>query len=163
MARFLSLVAALLFVALPSAVSAQASGAMTLAEFSAAMKRANMSPAFVQRDDGTRMINGSTQLSDLNVKFFVRASACTKSEGPCSNYVLFANFNLPNGVSDAMKAKVNKFNDRNYLGRAYWGEKKVGVDYVVELSGGVFSRYVDARLEKFVTVLENFIGKMRAD
>lgn len=66
----------------------------------------------------------------------------------CEAVLLFANFDLGGKISSDQAALVNKFNDSQAAGRAYYflgdGEDadQVGVDYRISLQGGVTRQHL---------------------
>ncbi|MEK7264696.1 MAG: YbjN domain-containing protein, partial [Pseudomonadota bacterium] len=55
---------------------------------------------------------------------------------------------------------INRFNDSQVFGRAYLipGRNQVGVDYVIELDGGVTMDNITRNVSRWADVINAFIG-----
>ena len=71
--------------------------------------------------------------------FVVRGMECSGAPTACGALLFFANFGMGAAPSQADFEAVNRFNDSQLYGRAYIiaSRNEVGVDYVIELDGGV--------------------------
>ncbi|MEL7239652.1 MAG: YbjN domain-containing protein [Planctomycetota bacterium] len=94
------------------------------------------------------------------ITFWVRALVCAGAPKRCENLVLFANFELGRGVSPTDYRIVNRFNDSQVFGRAYVIESnnQVGVDYVIELGGGVSPEHVAQNVSRWADVVSAFVA-----
>lgn len=101
----------------------------------------------------------NAQLGDIT--FWVRALECSGRPQACETLVFFANFQLGRAAADADYKIINSFNDSQVFGRAYVIERKaeVGVDYVIELSGGVSADHVAQNVGRWADVISAFIDK----
>lgn len=95
-----------------------------------------------------------------NVQYWVRALDCAGAPKACSTLVFFANFELGRDIAGRDYEIVNRFNDSQVFGRAYVipGRKEVGVDYVVELDGGVSMENVSRNIARWADVIAAFIA-----
>ena len=95
--------------------------------------------------------------------FVARGIECGGLPKSCAQVVLFANFDLGREVTDADFRIVNDFNDSNQNGRAYVLETKsqIGVDYVIDLTGGVTNEHVGSKLSRWPAVVGDFFQEMK--
>lgn len=79
--------------------------------------------------------------------------------------MFFANFDLGRDVSSGDYRAVNKFNESQVFGRAYVIERQsqVGVDYVIELGGGVTEEHLAENIGRWADVISAFVEKFRED
>ncbi|MEO0400645.1 MAG: YbjN domain-containing protein [Pseudomonadota bacterium] len=91
------------------------------------------------------------------ILFWVRGLDCT--DAGCATLMFFANFELGRSPTSNDLAIVNLFNERQVFGRAYLIEDiaEVGVDYVIELDGGVSPEHVSANVSRWADVVAAFI------
>jgi len=96
-----------------------------------------------------------------DIIFWVRGLDC--SADACATLVFFANFELGRPVADADYRIINSFNDRQVFGRAYLleGDAMVGVDYVIELDGGVSRENVAGNVSRWTDVVAAFLDHFR--
>lgn len=97
------------------------------------------------------------------IKFWVRSLDCGR--GVCSTLVFFANWELGRAVTADDYKRINRYNDRQVFGRAYVieAEQSIGVDYVVEMQGGVSMDNVTGNVSRWTDVITAFIENFRAD
>lgn len=95
-----------------------------------------------------------------NVQYWVRALDCAGAPKACSTLVFFANFELGRQAVAKDYEVVNRFNDSQVFGRAYLipGRDQVGVDYVIELDGGVSMDNVSRNISRWADVIGAFIA-----
>lgn len=95
--------------------------------------------------------------------FFVRALSCSGEPSACENLVFFANFELGRAATPQDFRIVNSFNDSQVFGRAYVLERQgqVGVDYVIELGGGVTPAHLAENIGRWADVISAFVDKFR--
>jgi hypothetical protein len=94
------------------------------------------------------------------LQFWVRALDCSGAPKSCATLMFFANFELGRGSTAKDFEIVNRFNDSQVFGRAFVlpGRNQVGVDYVIELDGGVTMEHIAANIERWADVVNAFIG-----
>jgi hypothetical protein len=94
--------------------------------------------------------------------FIVRGMDCSGRPMSCGTLLFFANFELGAAATPANYEAVNSFNDKQLYGRAYVvpGRNQVGVDYVVELDGGVSTDNLARNLERWADVVGAFVAHM---
>ena len=165
--RVLAAVAALAASSVAPPAAAEVKSALTGAEIEAVLAEAGL---------------GATAMSDLSSgapvfkvvaedgEFFVRALDCAGArEVACATLVLFRNFSLQEGRAAPMHYEiVNEYNETKLSGRAYvlkgtgpGGADQVGVDYVVELDGGVSTEHLARRIALWNEIVRAFIAKFR--
>jgi len=95
--------------------------------------------------------------------FYVRALSCSGAPKTCETLVFFANFELGREVTSADYRIVNGFNDSQVFGRAYVleGTGEVGVDYVIELNGGVTEEHLSQNISRWADVISAFVSKFQ--
>ncbi|WP_428407525.1 YbjN domain-containing protein [Hyphococcus sp.] len=95
--------------------------------------------------------------------FYVRALSCSGSPKACETLVFFANFKLGRDVAESDYRIVNSFNDSQVFGRAYVleGTDEVGVDYVIELNGGVTEEHLSQNISRWADVISAFVSKFQ--
>ena len=96
-------------------------------------------------------------------QFYVRAMACSGDPAACENLLFFANFPLGRSVSAQDYRIVNGFNDSQVFGRAYILESQqtVGVDYVIELGGGVTEDHLAQNVGRWADVIGAFVAEFQ--
>ena len=95
--------------------------------------------------------------------FYVRALSCSGSPKACETLVFFANFKLGRAAAESDYRIVNSFNDSQDFGRAYVlpGTNEVGVDYVIELNGGVTEEHLSQNIARWADVISAFVSKFQ--
>ena len=143
------------------AAQAQSIDAVTADELEAALAEAGLSPTMLE-DDATGAPVANGRAGDFT--FFVRAFDCSGEPVACETLMFFANFDLGRTASAEDFRIVNSFNDGQVFGRAYVLEKKsqVGVDYVIELGGGVSEEHLSQNVSRWADVIGAFVEKFRA-
>lgn len=129
-------------------------------ELAAALTAAGLAPTVLtDRATGAPVVTG---ISD-GLVFVVRALECSGLPARCEQLVLFANFDLGRAVTDADFRVVNGFNDSSVHGRAYVLEnrRQIGVDFTIDMVGGVTSDHVDERLKRWPELIRTFRDQMR--
>lgn len=161
MLRSIGVVVAIAIVALVSPASAQMKSAVTAAELQSILADAGMSVTMIE--DAQTGSPVATAQSGA-VQFWVRALDCAGAPKSCSTLMFFANFELGRAATPADYQAVNGFNDRQVFGRAYLipGRNQVGVDYVVELDGGVAPGNISGNVARWVDVIGAFIDHFSA-
>lgn len=112
-----------------------------------------------KRQDGSRR-SQMTLPGESPVNIIIRPVGCT-GERDCKSIIIFANFDISNGVSDALRAAVMSYNDTNYYGRSYALPNKVGIDTVVRIDNRGDLPYLSNRIKDFRAVLPVFLKHMR--
>lgn len=140
-----------------SPAGAQTKNAVTGAELEAILSGAGLAVKVIE-DASTRAPVAHVQAGA--VQYWVRALDCSGSPKACSTLVFFANFELGRAVAASDYEIVNRFNDSQVFGRAYLlpGRNQVGVDYVIELDGGVSMDNITGNVSRWADVINAFIG-----
>ncbi len=141
---------------------AQSKSALTADELSAVLGAAGLR-AEMTEDAQTRNPVAAAQAGSIN--FWVRALDCKGAPKACSTLMLFANFDLGREATTKDYKTVNAFNDRQVFGRAYLLPQRmqVGVDYVVELDGGVTPDHISRNIARWTDVIDAFIAHFSAE
>lgn len=141
-----------------SVASAQTTSAVTAEELESALQAAGLTPSMTE-DAATGAPVANATVGEI--MFWVRAMDCGGSPTACENLIFFANFDLGRAVSATDYRVVNNFNDSQLFGRAYILERQnqVGVDYVVELGGGVSSDHLTQNVSRWTDVIDAFVQK----
>lgn len=132
---------------------------MTAADIERVLAEAGLSPTMsTDAKTGTPVATGSVD----GVIFVVRAVDCEGNPSRCGQLVIFANFELRRDIDDEDYRIVNRFNDSNKNGRAYVleGANQIGVDYVIDLTGGVTGEHISNRLGRWPGIVSTFRGQM---
>ena len=97
------------------------------------------------------------------ISFYVRALSCSGAPAACENLVFFANFDLGREASTSDYQIVNSFNDSHVFGRAYVlaNKNQVGVDYVIELGGGVTEEHLSENVGRWGRCDFSIVAKFR--
>ncbi len=137
--------------------SAQSKSALTADELSAVLAAAGLDVEMTE-DAQTRNPVAAARVGSIN--FWVRTLDCNGAPKACSTLMLFANFDLGREAAAKDYQTVNAFNDRQVFGRAYLlpQRKQVGVDYVIELDGGVAPDHISRNIERWADVIDAFIA-----
>jgi hypothetical protein len=140
-----------------SSAAAQTKSAVTGEELEAILTGAGLAVKVIE-DASTRAPVAHVQAGA--VQYWVRALDCLGSPKACSTLVFFANFDLGREVASGDYEVINRFNDSQVFGRAYLipGRNQVGVDYVIELDGGVSMDNITRNVSRWADVINAFIG-----
>ena len=141
-----------------SAVQAENIDAVTGSELEAILNGAGLGVSMTEdATSGAPVANA--QLGGIS--FWVRGLDCSGTPSACGTLMFFANFELGRSASPSDYKIVNSFNDGQVFGRAYVLEdaSQVGVDYVVELDGGVSAEHVSQNISRWADVIAAFIEK----
>ena len=137
---------------------AEMKASLTADEIEAALNSAGLGVEMTE-DVSTGAPVANAQLGDIT--FWVRALDCAGAPKACETLMFFANFELGRAPAASDYRIINAFNDSQVFGRAYVieGENQVGVDYVIELSGGVSADHVAANVSRWADVVAAFIDR----
>lgn len=140
--------------------SAQMLDGVTASQLENVLSDAGLSPSMMS-DAQTGAPVASGQAGQF--EFYVRALACAGSPASCETLVFFANFELGRAVTPSDYRIVNGFNDSQVFGRAYVldGTNEVGVDYVIELNGGVSEDHLSQNISRWADVIATFVSKFQ--
>lgn len=140
-----------------SQAAAQTKSAVTAAELEQILSGAGLAVKVIE-DASTRAPVAHVQAG--GVQYWVRALDCSGSPKACSTLVFFANFELGRAALANDYEVINRFNDSQVFGRAYLipGRNQVGVDYVIELDGGVSMDNITRNISRWADVINAFIG-----
>lgn len=143
------------------AAAAQNLDAVTADELKAALDEAGLSPT-MSEDTSNGWPVASGKLGEI--VFWVRALDCSGAPLACENLLFFANFDLGRSVVQNDYAVINSFNDSKLFGRAYLieAQSQVGVDYVIDLGGGVSKDHLSQNIARWADVVAAFIDTFRA-
>ncbi len=141
---------------------AQTKSALTGEELGAALTGAGLSAQVIE-DAKTGAPVATAQAGAI--EFWVRGLDCKGAPKACSTLMFFANFELGRAATAADYKAVNAFNDRQVFGRAYLLPAKnlVGVDYVMELQGGVAPDHISANIARWADVIDAFIAHFSSE
>jgi putative sensory transduction regulator len=131
---------------------------MTAEQIGAALEEAGFDVTMSEdRDSGHPVARGNIG----NLVFIVRAMDCEGSPLACRQLLLFANFDLGRDITDQDFRIVNGFNDSAMDGRAYVLERtnQIGIDFIIDLSGGVSNNHIAHRLSRWEGVIATFIDQ----
>lgn len=148
--------------ALAAPAGAQSKSALTADDLGAVLRAAGFAVEITE-DAQSRNPVAAAQAGSIN--FWVRALDCKGTPKACSTLMLFANFDLGREATATDYQTVNAFNDRQVFGRAYLLPQRmqVGVDYVVELDGGVTPDHISRNIARWADVIDAFIAHFSAD
>lgn len=124
-----------------------------------AMTAAGLSPEIKLSADGSPVATG--QAGDFS--FYVRGLSCEGSPAACEDIMFFANFDLGRAATEKDYRIVSSYNDSQVFGRAYVLKSgtQVGVDYVIELGGGVSETHVAENIGRWADVIIAFVEKFQ--
>ena len=142
------------------AASAEMKSAVTADELTSILGEAGL-PVAVIEDVDTKTPVASVQAGA--VQYWIRALDCAGSPKACSTLVFFANFDLGRDATQKDFEIINHYNESQVFGRAYVipGRNQVGVDYVIELEGGVSSDNIAGNISRWARVIDAFIASFR--
>lgn len=147
-----------------SNANAQEIESLTAKQLERVLENAGLSPN-MRIDSKTGAPVAIGKVGEFN--FVVRSLNCSGTPKACSEFLLFANFPLGRALSVNDMLAVNNYNESNVFGRAYVlrssGESgEVGIDYVIELGGGVSMDHIESNLSRWGDVVAAFIQNMVA-
>jgi hypothetical protein len=156
MVRILAAIAAAALMSAGSAF-AETKSAVTGAELGTILTGAGLAAEMIE-DATTKAPVAHVQAGA--VQYWVRALDCSGAPKACATLVFFANFELGRAATAHDFEVVNRFNDSQVFGRAYVipGRNQVGVDYVIELDGGVSTDNITRNIARWADVITAFIG-----
>ncbi|MCI5048269.1 MAG: YbjN domain-containing protein [Aquisalinus sp.] len=146
-------------LAITSSYAAEITDSMSGAEIEKLLTDAGFGGRIItDRDTGAPVAMGTS--GDLN--FIVRAMDCGGEPIACRRLLFFANFDLNRPVNPGDFRVVNNFNEAHFDGRAYLieGKNQIGVDYYIDLTGGVTSEHVSSRLSRWRGVMDSFLKQV---
>lgn len=154
--RFFALAAGALALS-ATAARADVKSALTAGEIMNVLGEAGLSPQ--QSSDissGAPVFFGRVG----DIVFVVRALDCAGAPTACENLLFIANFDLGRAVTQDDYVVINKFNDSQLFGRAYVlpSQAQVGVEYVIELGGGVSPAHIAQNVARWASIISAFIG-----
>ncbi len=157
--RYFAAIAAAAFFS-HSVAAAETVDAVTSDQLTAALSAAGLNPTIIE-DAATGAPVASGTAGEFG--FFVRALSCSGNPPACENLMFFANFELGRNVSPEDFRIINGFNDSQVFGRAYVLESRnqVGVDYVIELGGGVTEEHLAQNISRWADVISAFVAKFQ--
>lgn len=133
--------------------------AISADELKTMLEQAGLNPTMMtDRDTGTPVATGQVN----GMIFVVRALDCSGRPVRCGQLLLFANFDLGRAAGDTDFRIVNGFNESNVNGRAYVLDDKsqIGVDYIIDMTGGVTDEHIGSRLGRWPGVIRDFKEEM---
>ncbi|MHA7873628.1 MAG: type III secretion system chaperone family protein, partial [Hyphococcus sp.] len=140
--------------------AAQTIDAVTGEQLESALSSAGLGPTMTE--DAASGAPVATGMAG-EFEFYVRAIDCSGTPAACENLIFFANFPLGRSVTAQDYRTVNSFNDGQVFGRAYIIESRstVGVDYVIELGGGVTEDHLAQNISRWADVIGAFVAKFQ--
>ncbi|MEM6649132.1 MAG: YbjN domain-containing protein [Pseudomonadota bacterium] len=123
------------------------------------MEKAGLSPTILtDKATGAPVATGQTE----GMIFVVRALDCSGRPMRCGQLLMFANFDLDRAVSHDDFRIVNDFNESNVNGRAYVlpDKSQIGVDFIIDMTGGVTGEHIGSRLGRWPGVIRDFKQEM---
>lgn len=142
-----------------SPASAEMKTALTGAEIAALLTDAGLEATLTEdARTGTPVAQGQIG----SYIFVVRGMECSGAPTACGALLFFANFGMGAAPSQADFEAVNRFNDSQLYGRAYIiaSRNEVGVDYVIELDGGVSMDNLSRNVARWADVVGAFVAHM---
>jgi len=141
----------------PAAAQAQMLSSVNADQLEAALADAGLNPTMMT-DQTTGAPVAVGQAGPFN--FYVRTLSCSGTPKSCETLMFFANFSLDRPVAGSDYIIVNSFNDSHVFGRAYVlnGSNEVGVDYVIELNGGVSQDHLAQNISRWADVIASFVA-----
>lgn len=155
-----ALTVAVAAIAVIGAAQAQNIDAVTADELEAALAEAGLNPTMMADSaNGAPVAYGKAG----ETNFFVRAMSCSGNPVSCEELIFFANFPLGAAPTAGDYRVVNKFNDSSVFGRGFILEStnEVGVDYVVDLGGGVSKEHLARNIARWADVIAAFVAKFQ--
>jgi hypothetical protein len=149
------------FVLMTAGALAQTKSRLTAAELEAVLTNAGLRPTMTEdAKSGAPVAQGRAG----EFIFWVRALNCSGLPKACEDLMFFANFNLERDVAPNDFQTINAFNDAQVFGRAYLieAEKQVGVDYVIELGGGVTQEHVTKNVARWIDIIAAFVDRFNS-
>lgn len=149
-------------ILLATSAAAQSIDSVNADELQSILENAGLNPE-LSIDSSSGAPVAVAELGDY--KFFVRAMNCSGTPKSCSELMFFANFPLGRALSVQDLVAVNNYNESQVFGRAYVlrssGQNgEVGVDYVIELAGGVSKDHIEENVARWADVVAAFIQTM---
>ena len=144
-----------------AAIAQDVTSSVTASELEELLREAGLAPTMLRdQATGAPVATGQTE----GMIFVVRALDCSGSPKRCGQLLMFANFDLDRDASDSDYRIVNDFNESNVNGRAYVLEDKsqIGIDFIIDMTGGVTGEHIGSRLGRWPEVIEDFANEMRA-
>jgi hypothetical protein len=141
--------------------AAQVKSALTSSEIAAVLADAGMlTEMTADLATGTPVAIGQVD----KILFYVRALDCAGDPPACENLMFMANWNLDRPITADDYVVVNRFNDSQLFGRAYVlpSKDQVGVEYVIELGGGVAPEHISRNVSRWAEVVAAFIANFSA-
>ncbi|MEM8985575.1 MAG: YbjN domain-containing protein [Pseudomonadota bacterium] len=96
--------------------------------------------------------------------FYVRTFGCEDDGGQerCDQLLFFANIELDREITEEDYKIVNRYNESKVFGRGYVIEERqaVGVDFAVNLRGGVTISNLADSVSNWINVLDDFIAQL---
>ncbi|MEL6111556.1 MAG: YbjN domain-containing protein [Pseudomonadota bacterium] len=142
-----------------ASAAAQTIDAVTAETLETILEEAGLSPE-MKTDATTNSPVAIGQVGEFS--FTVRTLDCSGRPQRCTTLMFFANFELGRRITGGDFVAINNFNESQVFGRAYVlrssGEKgEVGVDYVIELDGGVSRDHLAGNIERWGDIVSAFI------
>ncbi|MBL4618514.1 MAG: YbjN domain-containing protein [Marinicaulis sp.] len=140
--------------------TAQTIDAVTADQLEAALEAAGLGPEMTEdAATGAPVATGTAG----EFQFYVRALSCSGEPMACENLVFFANFELGRTATAKEYRIVNNFTESQVFGRAYVlaNQTEVGVDYVIELGGGVTEDHLSQNISRWADIITVFVTKFQ--
>lgn len=159
-----AIAALMMQVSTPNTARAQTLSALTAEELEQVLSDAGLSPEMKTNSANNAPVALGT-VGEHN--FTVRSMNCSGNPKACSEFMFFANFQLNRPITVGDFVAINNYNETQVFGRAYvlrssGRSGEVGIDYVIELDGGVSLDHVTQNVERWGDVVTAFIESMTA-
>jgi putative sensory transduction regulator len=132
---------------------AEVKSTLTSTEFETVLRQAGFDPIMAKSESNEPFATIATE----EFVFTVAAKQCT--DAACGLLLFFANFDLDREMTLTDYKAVNSFNDREFFGRAYvrGSQQQVGIDFILDLRGGLDTGYISQNAERFPAILQKFV------
>ena len=152
--RISGITAAVILVLAPALAAAQqVRTTVTSNEIAQLLTAAGFDPEMSTSGDGTP----AAKVRAKGYVFHVRGRRCLVTS--CETLLFFANFDMDREMRAQDYRIINGFNDSSLDGRAYVlpQDRRIGVDMVVDLRGGLTPEYMRLKAESFPGVIQAFV------
>ena len=148
-------------VVMTATAAAQVIDRITAEDLETALQAAGLNPTIIPEANGGFPV-AKGQAGEF--EFYVRGLNCSGSPMACEELMFFANFELGREATPNDYRIVNGFNDSQVFGRAFVLQNtgEVGVDYVIELGGGVTQDHLTENIGRWADVISAFVTKFQA-
>lgn len=156
--RYFSIVSVAIVWVLTTPAFADTKTHLTTDDFDLILRAAGFTPDLIIDEDTSEPF---ASMDHGGYKFSARGKECT-AQG-CTQILFFANFDMDRDITLSDYRALNSYNDNNVLGRAYAVEKeqRIGIDFVVDLAGGVSTDHIRLGAQAFPELIVEFVEAYR--